>query len=354
MKKVISLVLALVMCVCVFSSCTGDGKEIAMSVKNGGKLSINFMYLLTSIQKSVYSEMLTAYGADWNTVANEKTGETFSDLLYDQVIKSAKSALICEYMHDKVYGLSLTDQQKESVDTQINSLIQKAGSKKNFEEQLSVYSADIKTFERYLEISLKQNNLYNLFYDADGIFAIPEEKVKSEFKDKYAIVTHIYFNTATKMKSDGSLVSMTDEEKTQKKLLAETVYSSILAGESFEELKERYSEDAYESVYYPNGFFVTSDTTFPSEFTVAALEMKVGEYRLVESGSTETSGIHILYKLPMNETLYNSNESVYNTIMSNLISADFDVRLEELFDEVSVNDEQMDLLNINIVPEYRY
>lgn len=329
-----------------------DSRETAMSLKDGGKLSINFMYLLTSIQKSIYSEMISAYGVQWDTVVNENTGETFGNFLYDQVIKSAKSALVCEYMHDKVYSLSLTDKQKESVDAQIDTLISKAGSKKNFEEQLSMYSCDLKTFKRYLEISLKQSNLYTCFYDTDGIFAISEDKVQSEFEQKYAIVTHIYFNTATKTKPDGSLVSMTDEEKAQKKSLAQTVYSSILAGESFEELKTHYSEDAYESIYYPNGFFVTGDTTFPSEFTSAALEMKEGEIRFVQTESA--GGIHIMKKLPMDSSLYNSNESVYNTIMSNLITSDFDTRLQEYFDDVSVNSELMDMLDVSIVPEYQY
>lgn len=349
MKKTVALILALVMCIGMLCSCTSDKKNTAMSIKDGGKLSINFMYLLTALQKSMYSEVIASYGADWNTVVDEETGETFSDLVYEQVIKSAESSLICEYLHDKVYGLTLTDTQKQSIDAQISSLSETAGSKQNLEAQLSSYSADIATLKRYLEISLKQNNLYNLFYDTDGIYAVSEDSAKKYFEDNYSIVTHIYFNTSSKVKEDGTLVSMPEEEQAQKRQLAENVYSSILAGEDFYALKDRYSEDAYESTYYPNGFFVTGDTSFPTEFTVAALEMKVGEYRMVETSGT---GIHIMYKLPMNPALYNTDETVYNTIMSMLISEDFDLRLAEYAQNIEVNDEQMALLNIEIIPEY--
>lgn len=349
MKKVISFILALVMCVGICCSCVSDEKNTAMSIKGGGKLSVNFMYLLTAFQKSMYSQVVNSYENGWNTVIDSKTGATFNDFIKEQVIISAESSLICEYLHDKVYGLTLTDTQKQSIDNQIAKYTEEAGSKQKLEEQLSAYSADIATLKRYFEISLKQNNIYNLFYDADGIYAIPEDVVKKYFEERYAIVTHIFFNIASKTKEDGTLVSMTEEERDAKRQTAESVYSGILAGEDFYALKERLDEDAYGTVYYPDGFFVTADGSFPAEFTSAALEMKVGEYRMIE---TAGNGIHIMHKLPMNAELYNSNETVYNSIMSTLITNDFNLKLEEYADRIETNVEQFELLNPQVVPEY--
>ena len=353
MKKALSLLLVPVLCLCMLSGCGNSGANAAMSLEGGGSLTVNFMYFLTAIQKSMYASVVEAGGGDWNYVVDAERGTTLADLLYDVTLKSAESSLICEYLHDKVYNLTLTEEQKQSVDKQITTLTQNAGSKQALEEQLSQYSADITTLRRYLEISLKQGNLYNYFYGENGIYAVPEETIRDYFKENYCIVTHIYFNLSTKAKEDGTLVSLTEEEKEAKRMLGEEVYNRILAGEDFYTLKEMYSEDAYESEYYPNGFFVTSDTTFPTEFTTAALDMAVGEYRMTESTGSG-SGLHILYKLPINEELYNSDSTVYLTIRSQLVAADFEQRLAEYADRIHINEEQMSLLNVSVVPAYVY
>ena len=352
-KRLISGVLAL-LCVVTLFGCADSSKNTAISLEDGGKVSINFMYLLTAIQKSMYADVASSVGGDWNTVVNAEKGTTLSDVLYDVTVKAAKSSLICEYLHDKVYKLTLTDEQKQSVDKQIAALAEKAGSQNALENELSKYTADVATMRRYLELSVKQANLYNYFYGQNGIFAISEDEIKADFKENYHIVTHIYFNLSTKAKEDGTTVSLTDEEIAAKRLLADEVYNRILAGEDFYTLKAAYSEDSYESEYYPHGFFVTNDTTFPTEFTTSAIEMKVGEYRLTETGGSGAQGLHILYKLPMDESLYNTDQTVYNNIKSKKITADFDKRLAEYTDKLSVNDEQMALLNVAVVPEYTY
>lgn len=353
-KRILAVFAALVLCVSTFAGCGGSSKDAAISMEGGGDVSISFMYLLAAIQKSMYASVAEAGGGDWNMVVNAEKGTTLSDLLYDVTVRSAESSLVCEYLHDKVYKLTLTDEQKQSVDKQMTALADKAGSQKALEEELSKYSADSKTMRRYLELTVKQANLYNYFYGENGIYAIPEENIKADFAENYHIVTHIYFNLASKGKEDGTLVSLTDEEIAAKRLLAEEVYNRILAGEDFYTLKAEYSEDSYESEYYPNGFFVTGDTTFPTEFTTAAMDMKVGEYRLTETGGTGTPGLHILYKLPMDADLYNTDKTVYSNIKSKLITADFDVHLSEYTDKLKINEEKLALLNVAVVPEYAY
>ncbi len=352
LQRLLAFCVAFALCIGL-AGCGGDTTPSALYMQEGGAVTVNFMYLLTAIQKAMYASVAEANDGDWDTIVNAEKGTTLADLLSDVTLRAAKSSLICEYLHDKVYGLKLTDEQKKTIDDQMTSLASKAGSKKALEEQLSAYSADSKTMRRYLELTVKQTALYNYFYGNNGIFAISENAVKDYFKNNYHIVTHIYFDLSPKLKEDGTTVSLTDEEVAAKRAIAEEVYNRILAGEDFYTLKAEYSEDAYESEYYPNGFFVTGDTTFPTEFTAAAMEMEVGEYRLTESGSS-SKGIHILYKLPMDETLYNTNSSVYASIQSQLISADFDTRLGEYLDKVQVNEEEMAKVNIRIVPEYAY
>ena len=226
-----------------------------------------------------------------------------------------------------------------------------AGSEKNFDDMLSEYSADKETFKRYLELTVKQLRLQNYLYGTDGVSKIADEKIKETFVNEYAVVTHIYFNTVTTTTADGKIISLDEESAAQKKALAENVYNSLAAGEDFAALKAEYSEDTYESEYYPNGFFVTNDNTFPTAFTTAALEMAEGEYRLVDSGN----GLHIMYKKPMDESLYNSDPDIYNKIYSRLMSVDFGALMQSYLGRISISDEhleQISMVNVQNVPGF--
>lgn len=350
-RKILAGILAFIMCFGLLCGCAGSDKNTVFSFEGGGTLSLNFMYFTAAVQKSIYEAVIAANGGDWETVVNPETGETFTDLLYSVTLSSGKDLLTCEYLHDNVYALSLDAEQKKSVDRQIESLTSRAGSSRALEEQLSAYSADTKTLRRYLELTLKQGNLYNALYGKNGTNAVSEEAVRADFEQNYHIVQHIYFNISTKPKEDGSLVSLSDEEKQAKAALASEVYNRILAGEAFEALKSEYNEDTYESTYYPNGFFVTSDTTFPAEFTAAAIEMQPGEYRLVNDSE---SGVHILYKQPMDGALYNADRAVYTTILSKLSSEAFETLIASYADRIRVNEEKLAELNVGVVPAYAY
>ena len=352
MKRITALLCAALMCISVLVSCSGGTKNAAMSVKDSGSVSINFLYLLTSIHKSMYSELVNAYGGDWDYEVSAEKGTTFSDMIYDMTVRSARSSLICEYLHDKVYSLPISDEQKKNIDGQIDSLVAKYGSKQKLEEALSVYSADISSLRRYLELSVKQADLYTCFYRDDGECPIPQSEIRDYFKDNYSIVTHIYFNIGSKQKEDGTYVSFTEDEIARIREKATDIYNRILAGEDFYELRTDYSEDVYEEYYYPNGFFVTNDTTFPTEFTKAALDMKVGEYRMVESSGSGGRGIHIMYRLPMDADLYNTDANVYNTIKNLLEADDFEGRIAEYADLVTENQDIIAQLNVRVVPEY--
>ena len=126
-KRITAVLLACLFCVIAFAGCADSAKEAAISMEGGGTVSVNFMYLLASIQKSMYADVV-ADGGSWDMVVNAEKGTTLSDVLYDVTVKAAKSSLICEYLHDKVYKLTLTDEQKSSIDKQMNALVQKAVS----------------------------------------------------------------------------------------------------------------------------------------------------------------------------------------------------------------------------------
>lgn len=351
MKKIIAITLVLVMCVTVFFSCAG-GNDYVIEIDGGKGVTVNFMYLLTAMNKTMYSSAVDGQsGGNWDTVVYPDENITWADLLRQVVIEDTENFLICEYLFDKVYSLKLSKEDEKLIEDEYNSYVDVAGSKESFDEIMSQYSADKNTFKRYLELTVKQLVLQDYLYGLDGVKKIPDEQVRDNFADNYVVVTHIYFNTVTKQTADGKLISLSEEEAAQKIAVANSVMNALSAGEDFDTLKAQYSEDAYESVYYPNGFFVTNDNTFPTPFTTAALEMKEGEYRLVDSGN----GLHILYKKPMDESLYNTNPEIYNKIYSRLIALDFNRVIEENLDKIIVKDESVEMIeaiNVQNVPAF--
>ena len=112
-------------------------------------------------------------------------------------------------------------------------------------------------------------------------------------------------------------------------------------------------KDKDEAAYYPHGFFVTNDDTFPTAFTKAALDMSQGETRYVES----TAGIHIMHKLPMDDSLYNSDETVYKTIQSRLLLWAFETKIEENRNVLKYAEdlpEKIDMINVQTLPAFAF
>ncbi len=336
----------------VLCTACGNGKNTVMSIKDSGNLTVNFLCLLASQQKQLYKPVVDAYGnGDWNTVAVDENGTTFADIVRQVTLDSAKNSLISEYMHDKVYGLTLSKEQQARLDAALNGYKTAYGGEAGLNNALSAYGADVSTFRRYLELLSKQSALYTYLYGENGTEDL-EEAVKTYFEENYAIVTHIYFNIGYMEKDDGSVITMPEEETARKRALAEELYNRVMAGEDFEALKAQYSEDLYESEYYPDGFFVTNDTTFPTTFTTAALDMQEGEYRLCESEGAGGTGLHLLYRKPMDATLYDHDETVYANIRNRIMADDLQNKMKAYEALVTVKEEALEKLDVSVIPEF--
>lgn len=349
MKKLISVFLCAAMLICA-CSCSKDDGGAVVSYKSGTKtvcsLDSSFMYFWISLQKSVYTTVAAAYENGWEQVIDEQKGTTLCDLLMTESEESAKKLLVIEYLHDNVYKLKLSDAQKDSVSSQIENLISRYGSETELNTKLSQFGADKNTLSRYYELMMKQNNLYDCFYGENGKFPVSEDAKKQYFKDNYSIADHIFFNT------DASGQTDTDSETLaqNKREAAKSVYDRIKnAGEDFDTLKAQYNEDSFAQSYYPKGFFVTNDSTFPAEFASAVMTMSVGDITMVETPGT---GIHIIRKLPMDENLYNAYDSVLQNITDTLCAEDFAARIGEYTDNAVVNRTAMDSYDPMLIPEF--
>ena len=187
-------------------------------------------------------------------------------------------------------------------------------------------------------------------FGENGIQKVTNEEMMDYFEKNYCIVDHIYINVGTQTKSDGTSVALTDDEITEQRQLAESIYNRVMAGEDFLELKKQYSQDAYGLSMYPHGFHVTKDYSFTKEFQDACFEMSVGEIRMVESKSNgKVIGIHIMKKYETDGEKYNTYDEIANSIIKVLSAEKFNNLLDEHIPNVKENKAVTDMFDIKLI-----
>ena len=347
-----ALIAAMLVFMC---ACTKNTQSAVIEYKSGGKtvgsIDTGFMYFWISFQKNMYEPVANSYEEGWNHITNEEMGEDLYDLLLTEASESAKKLLAIEYIHDKEYKLKLSDEQKDALEKQIESYITSYGSKAALESELSKYGASVETLKRYFELMLKQNALFEYMCRQNAAIVTSEEELKEYFKRNYVIADHIFFSIAGGTKEDGTVVSLPEEEIEAKKNLSRDVYTRIVSlGEDFDELKEQYNEDVFATQYYPHGFFVTNDGTFPAEFVNAVFSDTEAEIVYAETPKT---GFHVIRRLPMDESLYNAYSDVYTKLSSAVKSAAFANTISEKAGNAYLNEELFSNYNPEVIPSFR-
>jgi len=356
-RNIVIKILSVLLILSVFaniSSCTNKADSAVLKyTKNEGKtytyMSKNLFSLWMSIQKSIYS-YLAADDSAWDkSYTTAEKSISLSDLVKNEAVDSAKSLIVGVYLFDNVYHLKLTNDQKDAVSKQVSDLVKQHNfkTKSEFDEFLSTFGADEATLKEYFTFVSKYDLLYKYLSGEGRKIKVTADEEKDYFEKNYAIVNHIFLNTGTKTKSDGTSIEMTEEERASQKVLADEIMKKINAGEDFNTLQVQYTEDAYGVSMYPKGFFVTADGTYPSEFQTASLEMKDNEIRKVESTSNKKSvGIHIIKKLPMNKELYNTYEDIEGNIKPAIISKKFNDFIAKYTDKVAIDEKTTSIFDM--------
>ena len=351
--KTVNKILAIAVCLCVVicCSCSDKGKNALEFRNEKGKavlsLSEGFVSLWIGVEKNTASSYLKIVDdADgWQTVLDEESGKTFSEMFRDDCVATLKNLLSVEYLHDYVYGIDFSDEQQKSVEKEIDSIAQSLGSFKNFEHELEKYGCSAEDYERYLTLMLKQSTLFNSLYSENGLCPVSEEQKKQYFKDNYAIVNHIYFDMRGTTKDDGTLVSLTEEEKQVIRDRASVLYGQILSGEiSYEEAFLKNTQDGFASEH-SYGYFVTDDGTYFDSFVEASFSLENGEITLTET----PSGMHIIRREEMVEDYYAYDGDVYAAISEKLIKDDFNGKISTVRDGVYVNDEVISKFDASLI-----
>ncbi len=354
-KKIGFLALSILLTSVMLFSCGDTENVLYYDDKDGNIASAmneNMFSYHLSENKTMY---LYSMGFDTDSeqfwgISTEEGGKTIGEIATEMVLASGKNIVASDYLYEILKSTTGEEGKKQfadadlqiekQLDALISELTSSNGGKANLEAYLSGFGVDLKNLREYYKMYYRMNALR-------GSVSATEEEMKTYFSENYSVVKHILVNTSFRIRDDGSRVSLTEEEKAEKKALAENIMLALSNGENFEELWERYKEsDAAGAEKYSEGYFVCEDSAFTPEFEKAALDMQVGEIKAVNS----SYGIHIMKKYPTIPEKYN----LYSDVREDIETAVEDLLFAQMIGRdsalVKVNEEALAKFSIVSAP----
>lgn len=242
---------------------------------------------------SLYAVLKDKYGA-----------EVFVDLLDTEIL-------------NKMY--KETDEEKDYINSQIDEI--KSSAKENeisYEELLAYYGFDNEdAFKDYLKLTYRRDLAVNEYVEKDikdkEINAYYEDEIYGDIKVKHILI------------APDTTDDMTTEEKekaeNEAKKTAQDIIKKLKAGEDFDKLAKKYSDDSSNAKKGGDlGWVSTGDMV--EEFDKAAFDLKKGKYTTVPVKTTY--GYHIIYKTDEKDKpkLKKVKEDILETLVKEKLSSE--------------------------------
>ncbi len=362
MRKIrfLSLVLSALMTVSVVVSCA---KQKTAMEYDGCRITTNmYSYWLSQI-KSGYVSSSNDTEDYWKTEYAD--GGTYAEKLKEIVDFNVKVNLVCMSLFDDM-KLKVSAEEKNEIDTAINDLLTSYGSKSELNSMLANFGINVNILKDIYNIDLKASKVYEALYADGGTRAIDDEALDRFYKENYSRIDIIFVYDSFEYKKDenGNLIfnqstetyekiSLTDEQKANKKSLAEDIYKKAEAGEDFAELKKQYNEYP-DGNKYELGYFISANDidSFDSDIYLAVSKMNIGDVKKIE----KDGAICIVKRNELTEKPYvdESYKDMFENIVDYCEEADFNAFMSELVKSVTVYDEALADFSIEKAPLMRY
>lgn len=281
---------------------TGVAPDAIVASVNGNGASADLIAYWIGYDVSYldsYMQYYTGSSLDWDYTLSD--GTNITDYIKSNVYSSVKQHLVLENLANK-YGVTLTEGQESAMADSDQTYIDQYGSEEAFDEEIAKLGMRRETYDRVARSNYLYQNLYQL-YNTEGsaLYASDEDLAVYAADQGYITADHILL--ATKDLTTGE--ALTDEQKTEKKALADEIKQKLDACEGdldeltalFQELADEYSEDPGRETY-PTGYTFTTGSMV-QEFEDAAYALSEGEVSEVVESSF---GYHILLRLPLDKS----------------------------------------------------
>ena len=280
---------------------TGVAPDAIVASLNGNGASADLVAYWIGYDVSYlnsYMQYYTGSSINWDDTLSD--GMSVADYVKASVLSSVKQHLVLENLANK-YGVTLTEGQESAMADSDQSYIDQYGSEEAFEEEIAKLGMRRETYDRVARSNYLYQNLYQL-YNTEGsaLYASDEDLAVYAADQNYITADHILLSTKDLTTGE----ALTDEQKAEKKALAEEIKQKLDACEGdideltalFQELADQYSEDPGRETY-PTGYTFTTGSMV-QEFEDAAYALSEGEVSEVVESSF---GYHILLRLPLDK-----------------------------------------------------
>ena len=297
------------------------------------------------------NQLTQSYGATLDTIKNTDNG--FQALL-ENIIMNIKQDHVTFHLADE-NNVTLTDEDKKSIQDSYDNLVKQAGSEEEFQKVLKQSNLTKDVAMKMLEHAKLFEKTAFLFNEG-GKYSTSKDEFRKIVKDTdtYACVRSILIpyeckaeitDDADKKNYDGYTLNekmnakkkaynalddaKKEEVKKQSEALAKEVLEKAKNGEDFEALLKEYGWDPGMETN-PQGYYVTHETSFVPEFLEATFKLKEGEV-VDELVLSDMYGWFIIKRNPVDMDYVEQNmanmikehdvpvlEKVYTDIMDNM------------------------------------
>ncbi len=290
---------------------TVDGEKYKMS-------DVAYYFYAVESQYDYYDQMFGGSGSYWDMVFDEESGETVRDMAKAEAVDNSIYNEIL-YKEAVAAGLTLTDEEKTSISTQVDSLL------------TNTLSSSEKTKNKFtkssLTAALEKTTLVSRYrQDKIDSFDIDDAAIKAgvNYDDyrQYDIET-LFISTNT-TDEDGKTAAVSDEEKAAAYDKLKSYYETAKTTEDWSKLLPESEED----VTYADTNFLESGTTYSEDMEKMMMAMNNGDVseiyeaedgyyvvRMVNNNSSEAYDNEVKSQISTEEN--KQFDDFYNTIKEN-------------------------------------
>lgn len=269
--KAISLLLVSIFLLGLLASCANK----PILELEGKMLTPNIYQFLLSRMKGTLENL--GYNTDsesfWGTIVSAD-GMTYGDFVKTQVLEEAYAYVVADYLFDKE-GLTLPETDVKNIDTLMDKLVERAGSKMNLNSELSEFGVNYNMLKEIYTIEAKMSYLKKYYFGENGE-NIPVER-KIEYLDKNFVsykeifIAGYYYVTETD--AQGNTIYFVKSE--DRKIAYDTVNGVTKMSEFGKPVEDKFGDPVY---YDADGNIAYDKVNGVVSYVLDKNEKKIIEY----------------------------------------------------------------------------
>ena len=317
MKKIAAGAVALLLA----GTMTACGEDTSWAYRSGDDVVTSGMYVGLSIDA-----LNAAYSLEGYDSSKSPFDQDLENMDSVQWLKQKAGALSREYLAVEAkfdeMGLSFTDEEQESLDTNVDFYWTTLGISESYEEA----GCGKESFSKILTNSSKRNKIFEALYGEGGEKEVPESELKTIFETDYAKGTYI---TVSLLDEEGN--ALTGDALTEKKDEAQDLADRVEAGEDIEKVKAQYNDSEEEENADTSTVFLRDSESLTTVGS-AIVNGEVGEVGVV----TDDKYAYV-YQVqdPLSGDTFDNYRS---TVLQNLKSDEFSDLVTEWTSQISIEE----------------